>query len=76
MSFLLDETCSQNEVSQFLINQSLVCETLLSISLCNIIENSLTSLTNNSVPDGPDDFKFGTETCHMVLHAILKFELN
>ena len=41
-----------------------------------IIENYLTSLTNNSVPDGPDDFKFGTETCYMVLHAILKFKLN
>ena len=42
----------------------------------NIIENSATSLTHNSVPGGPNDLRFGTETCYMILHAIVKFEGN
>ena len=33
----------------------------------NIIENSPTSLTHNSVVIGPNNFKFGTETSCMVL---------
>ena len=33
----------------------------------NIIENSPTSLAPNSVFVGPNKFKFGTETCCMVL---------
>ena len=44
------------------------------ISSHNIIENSPTSLTHNSVSDRPNELRFGTETCYMVLQAILKFE--
>ena len=35
----------------------------------NIIKNSMSSFPHNSVSDGPNDFKFGTETCYMALQA-------
>ena len=41
-----------------------------------IIENSPTSFVHDAVFDGPNDFKFGTKTCYMVLQAIRKFLAN
>ena len=38
----------------------------------NITENSPTSLAYNSAFNGPNDFKFGTETYRMVLQVITK----
>ena len=42
----------------------------------NVIENPPTFLAHNSAIDGPNDFKFGTETCYMVFQGILKFGRN
>ena len=42
----------------------------------NIIENSPTSFARNSVFDGPNHFKLGTETGFMILKAISNFETN
>ena len=42
----------------------------------NIIETSPTSLAHRSVFNGPNDFKFGTETGRMVLYAISKFRAD
>ena len=39
----------------------------------DVIENYPSSLAHNSVFDGPNDFKFGTETSYMVQKAIPKF---
>ena len=41
-----------------------------------IIENFPTSLAGNTVFIGPNNFKFGTETCSMVLQAIPEFGAN
>ena len=40
----------------------------------NIIENSPTSLTHNFVFDGPNDFKYGTETYPMESQVIENLE--
>ena len=48
-------------------------DTYQPIFLYNIIDNSPTSFACNSVFVGPNDFKFGTETCFMLLLAISKF---
>ena len=42
----------------------------------NVIENSSTSSAHNSVFIGRNGFKFGTETCYIVLKAIIKFGGN
>ena len=39
----------------------------------HIIGNSPTSFAHNFVSSGPNYFKFGTETCFVVLQAIQKF---